>query len=169
MRKFYTKFDYLNKFFYTFVVSDRDICLQIFQDSEKCHLFHNSTNNIIAADAETIDKFPLSEDEMITIIMKEIDEIVRITNSEKLKSVSDFGKMVHYEIEEYIDDEGDDIFKGLEIMKKYVRNVVTCASHESIFGADIRECINKGITIQDCKHLVHLGWCSEEGGFVHFV
>lgn len=60
--------------------------------------------------------------------------------------------------------EGDNAFKGLIIFNKYFpgKTIITGASHDEIFGPDVQECIDAGISEDDLIELAKLNWMIED-------
>ncbi len=53
--------------------------------------------------------------------------------------------------------EGDNAFKGLQILSKYTDNLITGASHDIIYSEDIDKIVDK-ITEEDAIALAKLNW-----------
>ncbi len=62
--------------------------------------------------------------------------------------------------------EGDNTFMGLQIMSKYVNNLVQGADHDIIYGPDIDELIEAGITEDEVKQLRILNWMINDGSYL---
>ena len=58
--------------------------------------------------------------------------------------------------------EGDNCYKGLKIISKYVDIVVTGACHDTVFSVDVDTLIEKGITEEDIYKLANLNWSISE-------
>lgn len=58
--------------------------------------------------------------------------------------------------------DGDNAYKGCQIISKYTDNVIHGASHDIIYSADISDLIEAGITEEDVKELRRLNWMLEE-------
>ena len=68
--------------------------------------------------------------------------------------------------------EGDGIFLGLSILSKYTnKRIIGGAEHDIIYGPEIEEIIDAGITEEEVKKLSVYGWGvdSEFDCFYHFV
>lgn len=63
-----------------------------------------------------------------------------------------------------------DIFIGLQIMGKYIKNInVDAVSHDELFSCNIDYLIEANITEEDAKKLSELGWREYEDSMAHFV
>lgn len=68
--------------------------------------------------------------------------------------------------------DGDKSLMGLQILSKYTeKRVLQGADHDIIYGPDIDECVENGITEEDVIELAKLNWMidSESDGFACFV
>ena len=64
----------------------------------------------------------------------------------------------------------DDIFAGLEIMRKYLPSAdIEAAEHDIVYVANCDEIIDAGITEEDAKMLRALGWMDDEDSMAHFA
>jgi 3-deoxy-D-arabino-heptulosonate 7-phosphate (DAHP) synthase len=73
---------------------------------------------------------------------------------------------------ELFEIDGDNILMGLQILSNYTDGrVLQGADHDIIYGPDIDECIENGITEEDVTQLAKLNWIldSETDGFACFV
>jgi hypothetical protein len=62
------------------------------------------------------------------------------------------------------------IFKGLEIIRKYLPDAdIEAAEHDIIYAADVDELIEAGITEDDVKELAKLTWHIDEDALAHFA
>jgi hypothetical protein len=57
-----------------------------------------------------------------------------------------------------LDSSNDDVYEGLNIMAKYVEEVITGAEHDVIYSASISDLLYEGITVEDAKKLSRLDW-----------
>jgi len=78
------------------------------------------------------------------------------------------------EIEDIFNDvksqwDGDNAFKGLQILSKYTDKLIIGATHDKIWSADIDEIIELGITKDDIIELSKLNWMTEDENFACFV
>jgi len=62
--------------------------------------------------------------------------------------------------------EGDLKFLALEIMHKYVDNVLGAAEHDIVYGCDIDELIEGGITEEEVVLLAKYGWHVEDEDYM---
>ena len=53
--------------------------------------------------------------------------------------------------------DGDNAFQGLQILSKYVTNLVTGADHDIMYGPDVANVV-KEITEEDAIKLAELNW-----------
>ena len=60
--------------------------------------------------------------------------------------------------------EGDNVYKGMQIIAKYTEKIVRDASHDIIFCGDVEECIKAGMTRKDVIELGKLNWMVDEWG-----
>ena len=67
--------------------------------------------------------------------------------------------------------EGDNAFKGLQIISKYTDNIIVGAEHDIIFSMDVDKAIAARITEDDVIELAKLNWMIDEydEGFACFV
>jgi len=82
--------------------------------------------------------------------------------------------IIRKEIEDIFNDvksewDGDNAFKGLQILSKYTDNLIIGATHDKICSADIDEMIELGITKDDIIELSKLNWMIEDDNFACFV
>lgn len=57
---------------------------------------------------------------------------------------------------------GDNAFKGLEIIRKYVEYVLHAAEHDIIYSVDLDDIIEADITKEDAVNLRKLNWMISE-------
>jgi hypothetical protein len=62
--------------------------------------------------------------------------------------------------------EGDNCYKGLQIIAKYTDNIVQGATHDKVYSADIDKLIEAGITEGEVKELALLNWMIEDGEYL---
>ena len=65
--------------------------------------------------------------------------------------------------------DGDNALQGLNIIAKYVKDdsdVLTGATHDMIYSANVEELINSGITKEDVNKLRMLNWMVEDGEYL---
>lgn len=60
----------------------------------------------------------------------------------------------------------DNAFEGLCIMHKYVHNLIQGANHDIIYGPNIEELIEAGITEEDVATIRKLNWMVEDESYV---
>lgn len=58
--------------------------------------------------------------------------------------------------------EGDNAFKGLQILSKYTDNLIQGADHDIIYSEDVDVLIEKGIVESDVIELAKLNWTISE-------
>ena len=56
------------------------------------------------------------------------------------------------------DWKGDNAYKGLQILSNYTDELIQGADHDVIYGPDIDELIEAGITKEEVKELGKLNW-----------
>lgn len=83
-------------------------------------------------------------------------------------------KLTFEEVEEIfenddVDWEGDNAFKGLQILSKFTDNLIQGANHEIIYSEDINKLIAAGMTKDDFKKLQKLNWIIEDDYLACFV
>lgn len=61
---------------------------------------------------------------------------------------------------------GDNAFEGLRIMCKYVNNLIQGANHDIIYGPNIEELIEAGITEEDVADIRKLNWMVEDDSYL---
>ncbi len=61
---------------------------------------------------------------------------------------------------------GDNAYQGLQIIAKYVDDLICGAGHDVIWSAGIDKLIEKGITEEDVNELRRLNWMVEEGEYL---
>jgi hypothetical protein len=62
--------------------------------------------------------------------------------------------------------DGDNCYLGLQIMSKYVKNLVHGADHDIMYGPDVRELVEAGITEEDVTMLSKLNWMINDSEYV---
>ena len=69
------------------------------------------------------------------------------------------------------DWDGDNAFRGLQILSKYVGLVICGAEHDVLLGPSIDDVLRSGLTREDAIELRRLGWTIEEepGYFACYV
>ena len=69
--------------------------------------------------------------------------------------------------EEDSDDwEGDNAYKGLQILSKYTSDLISGADHDVIYSCGIDVLIEKGITKEDAEALRKLNWMVRDGEYM---
>lgn len=64
----------------------------------------------------------------------------------------------------------DRVFRGLEIIRKYIPDAdISSATHDIVFCCDVEEIVGNGITEDDAKALCDLNWMIDEDSLAHFV
>lgn len=69
-------------------------------------------------------------------------------------------------------ENGDDVLKGLKILEKYFPNkmLLEGASHDIVYSKYVEQIVDAGITEDDARELLRLGWHIENGTYLaHFV
>ena len=62
------------------------------------------------------------------------------------------------------------IFKGLEIIRKYLPSAdITSAEHDIVYICDATDLTIAGITEEDALELAKLSWMVEDDSLAHFV
>jgi len=62
--------------------------------------------------------------------------------------------------------EGDNCFKGLQIISKYTKNIIQGADHDIIYSEDIEILIEHGMTKKEFVQLRKLNWHIEDGTYL---
>ena len=57
--------------------------------------------------------------------------------------------------------EGDNAYKGLQIIAKYTDNIVAGASHDVLYSEGVETLVEGGITEEDVEMLKSLNWMVE--------
>lgn len=65
--------------------------------------------------------------------------------------------------------DGDNCYKGLQIIAKYTNNVVQAATHDEVWSENVENLIDAGITEEDVKALALLNWMIDEESLACFV
>ena len=64
------------------------------------------------------------------------------------------------------DIKGDKNFLALEIMHKYVDSVLEGADHDIVYGCDIDDLIEGGMTEEEALLLAQYGWHTEDDDYM---
>lgn len=64
------------------------------------------------------------------------------------------------------DWQGDNFVQGIQILSKYInplkKDIVCGADHDVVYGPDIDDLIEKGLTVRDAEALQKLNWYIDE-------
>lgn len=84
-------------------------------------------------------------------------------------------KLSNEELEEIMENDegvewdGDNAYQGLQILSKYVSDVICGADHDIIYGPGIDELLEAGLTKEDAKALQKLNWMLQDECFACYV
>lgn len=73
------------------------------------------------------------------------------------------------DMSKYLKTKGDPTLMGLNLMAKYFPGTIVIggADHDIIYGCDVDELLEAGITEEDTKLLIDYGWIiSDEGSYL---
>lgn len=62
--------------------------------------------------------------------------------------------------------EGDNAFKGCNIISKYIDNIIQGADHDIIYSEDVDVLIESGMTKEDFEQLRRLNWVIEDDDYL---
>lgn len=69
-------------------------------------------------------------------------------------------------IEADINNVDDNAWEGLKILSKYAKNLIQGAGHDVIWGPNIEDLVENGITEDDVRELRKLNWMIEDESYV---
>ena len=81
-----------------------------------------------------------------------------------------FTELMNIDLGDSEEFENSRIFKGLEIIRKYIPDAdIEAAEHDIIYCCGIEDIVNAGITENDVKTLNAYGWHISEDALAHFA
>lgn len=96
---------------------------------------------------------------------------IKIEDSDKVKDEDEFRSIMEEDL--YVRTSGDSFFLGLQILSKYIdpmeHRIIGGADHDIVFGPDLCELIEEGITVKDAKKLCELNWMVKGECIAKFV